>query len=88
MRLIELNAKRDTYADLFYDQRRCIYRSCMLPFTNTQNHNANEDIHTAICESMCFFTRSHDEEHMVFNDMLKQRNDDTHKTGAVGLSQN
>ena len=42
MHLIELNAERDTYADLFYDQRRCIYRSCMLPFTNTQNHNRNE----------------------------------------------
>ena len=31
IRLIELNAKRDTYADLFYDQRRCIYRICMSP---------------------------------------------------------
>ena len=55
---------------------------------NTQNHNADEDIHTAICEGMFFCTRSHDEEHLVLNDMLKRRNDDMHETGAVGLPQN
>lgn len=88
MHLIELNAERDTYADQFYDQGRCIYRSCMLPFTNTQNHNRNETYIQPYVRTCYFFQTLAWRRHMVLNDMLKQRNDDMHKTGVVGLSQN